>query len=672
MKSKIWFLFLFLFFLASPLLAEDQRIQKKSSEDFTQLSLEDLLNTEIISVSKKKQSLLDAPSAVYVITSEEIRRSGATSIPEALRLAPGLHVGKTNGGAYAISARGFQYEFANKLLVLVDGRTIYQPNFNGVLWNNQEVFLEDVDRIEVIRGPGGTLWGANAVNGVINIITKHSKDTKGFLGLAGGGKEERGFFGLRYGGETGNNDHWRIYGKYTNRDEGFFPGLKAGDDFKTGIFGGRADLRLGAKDQLLLQGDWQLFEEGRSQAKIDLNQIAIPVVDPIRGMNFNFLSRWEHRFSEKQDLSFQSYYSYSTYNTPVSDIVPYHLFDFDLQHRFRLPRQEIIWGGGYRLIHIGFEKNAGILSIRTGNRHVFSGFVQDEITAVKDRLKLIVGSKFEHNSFSGFEIQPSFRFIATPHRSHRIWGAVSRVVRTPSDTEKSLVYNTEVVPLENAPPLVVQIQPNPLVKPEKLIAFELGYRAQLRSNLFFDVAGFYNRYSNLMVVHPLDNSPPSFVADPVPHLVQGITYLNELKGSTYGGELALNWQVFPRWNLKGSYSFVKMNFDANLANVGYAGADPEANSQHHFNFWSRLDLPLRLELDLGLRFVGEIPQDRVSRYVDLDARLAWKPTKNLELAVIGRNLLKNHHLEFLFDDANQRLHTQNERAVWGKLTWKFQ
>src|SRR5438552_3237702 len=401
-----------------------------SASQLKQFSLEELLNLEVTTVSKRPEKLTEAASAIQVITQEDIRRSGASSIPEALRLASNLEVAQVDSRQWAISARGFNSTTADKLLVLIDGRTVYTPLYAGVFWDFQDTLLEDLDRIEVISGPGATLWGANAVNGVINITTKQAKDTQGVLLLGGGGTELRDFGGVRYGGALAPNLHFRVYGQYFDRDSMVFPtGQDAANDWHLGQGGFRLDWDASASTLLTLQGD---LYDGRIAQPGTTGDITVD--------GSNVIGRWSHTFAEDSDLKLQVYYDRTHRRIPDVFAEDLDTYDVDFQHRFPLgERHDLVWGLGYRLIEDDVS-NSPILAFLPArvSRQWFSGFVQDEITLVKDRLHLTLGTKIEHNDYTGFEVQPSARLAWRLSQQQTVWAATSRAVRTPSRIDREL------------------------------------------------------------------------------------------------------------------------------------------------------------------------------------------------------------------------------------------
>jgi iron complex outermembrane recepter protein len=646
-------------------------------EDLTQLSLEDLMRIEVTSVSKKGERLSDAPAAIFVITQEDIRRSGVTSIPEALRMAPGVEVAKIDANKWAISARGFNSRFATKLLVLLDGRSIYSPVFSGVWWDVQDTLLEDIDRIEVIRGPGATLWGANAVNGVINIITRKAGETQGGLISAGAGTEEKGFGAVRYGLKTGENTAVRAYAKYFNRDASVTStGAEAADEWDQFRTGFRMDHEPSGQNNFTLQGD---YYQGRSGSTYN-----VVTLSPPYSMSFdekpdllggNVLGRWKHVYSNTSELTLQAYYDRTdrrdTFAAEERDTG-----DIDLQHRFKwIGGQEIIWGLGYRLTRDDIkDNNLRTISPTSQSNELFSAFIQDDITLIDDRLRWVIGSKFEHNDYTGFEVQPSTRLIWTPSKDQSLWGAISRSVRTPSRAERTVTTNVAVIPpgqAENPGPLPIQIQilGNTNFASEELIAYELGYRLRPTHYLNIDLAGYYNRYSKLRSnSDPADNAPTLAFSSGQPYINQTLELENGLSKDIYGVELALEWQPLSWWRIKGTYTFMKSDTDE--SSRGLKGAQNLDFPQHQFSVRSMINVGKDIEADTWLRYVDSFDNGSVPRYYTLDVRLAWRPVKNLELALVGQNLLENRHQEFRPEQFSTQIY-EARRGVYGKMTLKF-
>lgn len=655
--------------------AQETGPPKSRLSDLANLSLEDLTKIEVTSVSKHAEKLSDAPAAIFVITQEDIRRSGVRTIADALRLAPGLEVGRVDAHDWAVSSRGFNELYANKLLVLVDGRSVYTPVFSGVHWDVQGTMLEDIDRIEVIRGPGATLWGVNAVNGVINISTRSARETQGLLVTGGGGNEEQGFGGARYGGKLGDNGYYRAYVEYFNRGSSALPSGGQANDAWDMIRGGfRTDWEASPQNLFTLQGD---VYHGTENQTVTLFVPTFPYTnvqpDQTRLEGANVIGRWTHAFSPDADLKFQTYFDWvrrerELFSEDRSTV------DFDLQYRHPLGRwQNLTWGIGYRYTDGDIKGSNFTLAFVPQDRviRLFNTFVQDEITLVQDRLRLTLGSKFERDDFTGFEMQPSGRFLWTPHEAHSIWAAVSRAVRTPSRTEVDGRIVRALLPAGAAPyffpaPAFVTLEGNPAFDSEVMLAYELGYRVQPHECLSLDLAAFYNDYDRLRSAEP---GPPDFSSLPGYIRLPNV-FANKLKGQTYGAELGANFQAAEWWRLRGSYSYLQAQFQRLPGGRDVLSQASEADPHHQVSLRSLMDLPHHLELDCTGRYVDSLSNQSIPSYLSLDARLGWRPTTHLELAIVGRNLLAARHPEFN-PSVLQFQKTEVERSVYGQVTWRF-
>lgn len=646
---------------------------QQSTADLGSKSMEDLMNIEVTSVSKKEEKLFQTAAAVSVITRDEIRRSGLTSIPELLRLVPGLDVARIDGTKWAVSARGFNGRVANKLLVLIDGRSVYSPETSGVYWEVQDLPIEDIERIEVIRGPGGTLWGANAVNGVINIITRHSEETQGTLVTAGAGTEEQGFGSVRYGSKIGENAYYRVYGKYFKRS-GLVDasGRNRNDGQQAVRGGGRMDWQMTDRDALTLTGD--LYHTNLRETPLGFSAdapFALPVNSRGDFSGVSLLGRWKRNLSERSDMALQVYYDRFDRNIfDLSDHIS--TIDLDFQHNLAVGgRQSFVWGLGYRLISHAAKSNSNAPVQFNPTQKTFplySGFAQDEITLVKDRLRLILGAKLEHNSFSGFEAQPSVRISWTPNPRQTVWASVSRAVRTPARTDQDIRVNYQAFPGPFGTSSVIVLG-SPNAKSEALLAYELGYRAQPFRKLSLDVASFYNIYQHLTSFEP---GLPFFETDPSPaHLVIPIRYANLFHGETYGVEASVNYDPTRRWKIQGSYSFLRVQLHPGAGSADITSETAEGNNpRHQFQLHSYLKLSRGLDLDLSLYHVSRLLNQQVPRYTRVDARLGWRVGERVELSVGLQNLLDGRHREFAGADAAVLI-SQSKRGAYGKLTWHF-
>ena len=646
--------------------------------DPTTLSLEDLMNLQVTSVSKRTQKVADAAAAVFVITQEDIRRSGATSIPDALRMVPGLEVARIDENKWAIGSRGFNGRFDNKLLVLIDGRSVYTPLFSGVYWNVQDVVLEDVDRIEVIRGPGATLWGANAVDGVINIITKSAKATQGGLVTAEAGSEERTAETFRYGAKIKDNTYYRIYGKYFD----WYPsidstGATASDGWHALRSGFRVDSNATTANSFTIQGDIYHDNFGETLTVPSLTSPTFSSTYPNNNLNSggDLLGRWNHSFA-RSSTSLQMYYDRTNIFFPTVFSDHESVYDVDFQHDIHLGEtQELVWGLGYRSIQ---DSNASSFAVALQPNHSslnqYSAFVQDEISLLNRRLRITIGSKFEHNPFTGFEAQPNIRVLGTVTKDQSVWAAVSRAVRTPALTEEGLQLNEAIIP-PGAPPLNSQLPVIEAIfgsnqfKSEDLLAYEVGYRVQATSSFSADIAAFYNNYTNLRSAEP---GAPILEGSPVPSaIVLPFVASNKMSGGTYGIEPFAEWKVLPKWKLLGSYTFLKMNIRKNADSLDPTPDNPNgASPQNQFYLRSSLDLPKHLEQDLVVRYVDQLPSLNIPSYYSLDLHVGWKPIPKLQLSFGGQDLLNSQHLEFIPEFINT-LPTQVRRTFYGGIAWTF-
>jgi len=610
------------------------------------------MDMEVSTVSRTESSVGKSPAAVYVITNEMIRRSGARNIPEALRLAPGVNVARITTDSWAISIRGFNDRYSNKLLVQIDGRAVYTPGFGGVWWDMQQVLLDDVERIEIVRGPGGTVWGANAVNGVINIVTKEAAGTQGLYAQSGGGSEHRSFNAVRAGGRQGDL-HWRTYGLQADDAPGYTtaPG-GAWDPLQFGQGGFRTDWTPSRWDTLTLQGD---FYGGQSWIRQPLwgSPIPLPPVlstDSCDGRTTNFLGRWTRKLDDETDWSVQMYYN--NWNrvvaAPAYQFLNENTFDLDCQYHTKLgERHDVVCGFGYRNYdtHLDYGRCIYGFVPTDESLDIISYFVQDTVELRPDRLFLTAGIKLEHNDFTNFEYQPSIRLLLTPDEKTSIWGAISRAVRTPTIVDRDVIGVGGL------------IRGSRDTISEDLIAYELGMRRQATEKFYWDLATFFNRYDNLIALDPL------FFPLPYPAVVANVG-----SGDTYGFELVGTYDVHPDWQLRGIYTFFVE--DISYGPTGrpfttFAGRTP----RNQFDLISGWNLSCHTKLDMIWRYVDCL-EGGVPRYFVMDVRLAWESGNGLEIAVVGQNLLDNHHPEFL-DAPTRPGVTEVQSGVYGMVTWRY-
>ncbi len=630
-----------------------------------QLSLEELMTVGVTSVGKRSQPRDEAAAAVFVITQEDIRRSGATTLVEALRMVPGVHVARGSADDWAVGIRGFTSRLSRSMLVLIDGRSVYTPLFAGVYWQVQDTLLEDVDRIEVIRGPGGTLWGANAVNGVVNVITKSAADTHGQLVTGGGGSQERAFGGARLGGVLGKSLHYRVYGKAFDRDASFSRDTRNYDGWAMGQGGFRTDWLPHSPDRLTFQGDYYGGEAGERAlvSTVDPPSVRVRTRD-IDLTGGNLLGRWTHAFRGGADTALQLYYDY-TGRRDVTFREDRETFDVDFQSHLPLGVHALVWGGNYR-VSSGRAVTIPSLVLDPSRRtnHRVSGFLQDDITIIEHRLRLIAGSKLEWNDYSGIDVQPSVRLVATPTRSQTFWAAVSRAVRTPSRVEQDLAADTLVDPKT---PLFLRLIGDGRFESETVVAYELGYRVRPTSNLAVDVATFYNDYHDLLSAEP--GTPFVEPTSTGTRTIFPVFFRNRLHGDVYGAEVSIEATPVSGWRLAASYSHLEVDLSRDPGSHDLTGRDVEGSSPHnHASLRSLLDLPHGVEVDTTLRYVDNLPTQRIEPYVELDLRLGWHATRNVELSLVGQNLVHDHHAEFGTEGGAP---LEIQRGLYGKVVCRW-
>lgn len=615
--------------------------------EFDEILSRDISDLTVTSVAKRSQRLSDTAAAVYVITQEELRRAGVYSLPDALRLVPGMQVAKLSGDRWAVSSRGFNSSLNNKLLVLIDGRAIYTPVFSGVYWGDQSTSINDIERIEVIRGPGSSLYGANAVNGVISIITKSAEDTQGNMVSATATARGNGIYEARHGGKLSNNAYYRTYAQYTDYTSWY-----------RGRSGFRMDGKNSGNDSYTLQGD---AYGGEQDAKLNTPILTAPFSQVIASTDDayggNVLGRWNRRLSRDSELSLQGYVDHyarveSNFEQHVSAA------DIQLQHSIALnERHNFIWGGGARLYYQNLVSTfSASVNDRYDTHQILSAFLQDEYAIVPDKLLFTAGSKFEYNDFTGFEIQPSVRLAWHPTSNQTVWGAISRAVRTPSSIEQDVSLLAGVAP----GPTELRVMGNPDQKSEELIAYELGHRIQPANNLSFDTALFYNDFDKLQTIA----TPGAGFIGPSGNTVIPYMINNLGSGHVYGAELAANWNVTSSWQLSGSYTYLKMNLSVKPGTATTLESGERLAPRNQFSVQSYYNISETLHWDNMLYYVDNLSPP-VKDYVRYDTRIAWLIKPGMEISFIGRNLL-DPHVEF-----PSTPQPEIDRSYIAQVLWKF-
>jgi iron complex outermembrane recepter protein len=608
-----------------------------AAQDLTRLSIEELANLEITSVTRRPQPLSQAAAPIYVITNDDIRRSGATRLAEALRLAPNLHVARLDAGNYAITARGFNHNTgtANKLQVMVDGRVIYNPLFSGVFWDEPDVPVADIDRIEVISGPAGALWGSNAVNGVINIVTRNSRDTQGALVDVSGGSLDQTAV-LRYGGRISDSSTFRVYGMGSRHGTlQTASGADVGDAWDKLRGGFRADWSAGA-NSWTLQGD--IYEAVTEDQPGALKNGAIS--------GSHVLSRWNRQFDSGSMLQAQLYYSKKRRDATSGITAMFDAYDIDAQYSFTAgSAHSVVLGGGYRVMQDEFIAGPGTVFLDPEKRQLrlANGFIQDQIS-LWTNLNVTFGLKAEHNSYTGMEYMPDARIAWTLSDASLLWASVSRAVRSPARFDRDL-FNPGI------------FAGGPNFDSEKLIAYEAGYRGQPGVSTTVSVSGFYNVYDELRSVEA--STPVIF-----PLVVR-----NGMEGETFGVEFWATHAIASWWRVSAGVAWLHKDLrlkpgSTDIFGVQFAGNDPT----YQASLRSNMELSDNLELDISLRAVDDLPSPRIPGYLEADLRLGWRITESLELSLLGANLLHDRHTEF----ANPAVPTKYiPRSITAAARWRF-
>ncbi|MCB0309925.1 MAG: TonB-dependent receptor [Bdellovibrionales bacterium] len=668
-----------LFCISMSLLDRDEVRAESFPEDLTEVGLNQLLNMDLVVTlpGRKEQQAGEAASAIYVISQQDIRDAGITNVAEAFRLVPGMNVARVGANRWAISVRGFNQVFANKLLVLIDGVSIFSPLTNGVIWESNELLLEDIERIEVIRGPGAALWGSNAVNGVINIITKHTKDTLGWLTTLGGGTHEKGFGSLRYGGQISEGTAYRLYTSGHERDEQELEsGGGAGDQWESYGVGGRIDSNLTDADKIVISVDHQY--------QSDRVLFTAPTLEPpfVDSESFKdkavfhatrVMGLWRHSTSNGSDVQLRSSYTRKARDAKLVSF-DYDIYTLDAQHDLELTEaSELVYGAALRYFeNESVGSYAHEVDPQNRSTTLASGFLQIETELVPGRLRLIYGTKLEHHDLTGFELMPNARMLYNPTRDVTLWSAISRATSEPAiffeDTKIPLV----TVPIPESPlPGLVTSYGSRALEPETLIAYETGLRSKLGPEASVDLAFFYNDYDNVFSLEPLAPSPASVLSGDQMAIELPYIFANDLAACSWGSELSLEWQPVERW--RGVFSYSYLNLEARMENsmdLANAALIEGASPAHQFGARSHLKVSGSTSFDTFLRYVDNLSSGNVDAYFELDLQLAYQLFEGATISVVGQNLLHDSHKEFetnLFGTPANEI----ERGVYGKLTFSY-
>jgi iron complex outermembrane receptor protein len=606
--------------------------------ELKKLSIEELLNVEVMSVSRRGQKITEAPSAIQVITQEDMRSAGVTSITEALRLANNLQVAQVNASQWAISARGFNNVLANKLLVLIDGRVVYTPLYAGVFWDVQNLVLDDVQQIEVISGPGGTLWGANAVNGVINIITRKAQDTQGLFVEAAAGTELRALGSLRYGGKLSDNLYYRVYGTAFKRGNTIFTdSTEAADDWTMAQSGIRLDWQPDSANAVFATAN---FYDGRPDP--DGGQ-------PVQAKGHNVLARWNRTTSERAGLQMQLYYDHTLRDFRNGFLERLQTYDLDGHHRFAVTRRHsLVYGVGVRMLKHDVH-NLELFAFLPESTwlHLFSAFIQDEVDILHN-LQFTAGIKLGHNNYTGIQYQPSLRLNWQVNTNHRLWAAVSRAVRNPSriDRDFYLYLTPDLHYIEGGD-----------FQSENVIAYELGWRSQMFTSMSISLSTYYNRYDDLRSTEP--GPPPLSIP---------LYFANGVAGESYGAELFVQEEFTSWWRLRGGYTLLGRDLRLKTGSSDLNNASEGNDPSHQVLVQSIMNFQRRYEVGIVFRHVGKLDEPVVEAYADLDIRVSWTINKMLELNVVGQHLLNKAHTEFIPSSPAPK---DIERGVYFKIVGRL-
>jgi iron complex outermembrane receptor protein len=619
-------------------------ISRAEKGDLTRLSIDELASLQVVTVSRRAEGRIEAPGAIHVITEEDIRRSGTTTLPDALRLSPGVQASRIDADEWALTVRGFASRLSRSVLVTLDGRSLWTPLFAGVFWDQHDTALLDLDRIEVSRGPNGALFGANAFNGIISIITKGAAATHGGLVNVGIGTAEQ-IVTARYGGEPLADLHYRAWGQYRRRDGTTSVADGGYDDaWRLGSGGLRMDWLRGS-DSFTVQGD---AHDGAAGQRVTIAAFTAPFSLTVDGdaetAGGNVLGRWRRDLAGGDNLAVQVYYDRTKRKEPHYR-ESRDTFDLDAQHHFGWGgRHDFVWGLNVRNSRGDFQ-GGPTLRIEPGRRtdDIAGVFAQDEVQVMGGRLRLTGGAKAEWNDYAGWHVQPSARVAFLAHARHHVWASVSNAVRTSSRVERDILFYAS---LDSTRPLFARVQGSDAFRSETVVSYEAGYKSRIGSRLYMDIVGFHSVYDDLSTNEAGAPAVEAGVPPEPPRVIVPVTIANGQEGSASGVETAATLAVRPGWRLQAAHSFLRVNQapkpGSTDRNEGFEGNSP----RHQVWAASYLTLAEDFDFDLTMRHVGAIPAQRVDGFSDLDARFAFRPRRGLELAVIGQNLLHRRHAEF--------------------------
>lgn len=661
----------FTFVLAAATNTPQGSLDLDAPANFKNLSLEELSQIEVTTPSKAPASAFRSPVAVYVITGEEIHRSGATSIPEALRLAPGVEVERIDSNRWSIGVRGFGSRLTRSVLVMIDGRTVYTTLFAGTYWEAQTTDMLDIDRIEVIRGPGGVIWGPNAIDGVINVITKSSKDTQGLLLMARGGDINLGNLTLRYGAGNGQNFSYRVYAKAFAVAHQYHSDGNNYDAWRSAATGFRIEWSEPKHGEFTLQGDGYLEKAGEGAGAVSYTP---PYSQTLFGYEYlsgaNLLARWQRTFSPSNDVQIQAYVDRT--NHRELNLADYRTtYDVDYLQRIKPDAwQQISFGLGARIIPIYDPVIVSGLTFTPIHRtdELYTAFLQDEITLIPDRLALTLGTKLLHTNFTQFEPEPSASLAWTPTHNQTLWAKFTHAVRTPSDVEENFTLTGYVGPASSGLQRFAAFLPNTNFAPEQLNGYELGYRRLFGEHVLIDFAGFLNHYHDLFDEELIANTfSPSDTPPPL-HLLLPAQFRNGLSGHTTGFEIAPEWRPAKFWRLHGSYSYLDLVLykSPTSGDIGTMRGIEGGSPKHQIIAQSAFDLGKKLQLDFSYRYLSALWGLQLPAYSTADARLAWRLRPELEIALTGQNLFQPHHVEYVADAGPN---VAVKRGAYLELTW---